>query len=221
MNTAATGPSSSSDMDKIRLPPLDAKHWLAFKSVYPLALGKAGLSPTIYRTQVLELADEDISDNEGPGNTRRVLKRRNCRKERENIHERVDKAAADVLYHIDQAGLNIKEDDQQPSQYEVVAAILPDPLPDGATPAQQEQFAIARAADQAEADAATELNRKEAVQNVRLLRAARIWEKVCLHFEQDAMKLKINTIRKFLTEEMSWIPTWLDSILNLKSSTKN
>jgi hypothetical protein len=58
MNTAMTGSSSSSDMVKIRLPPLDAKHWITFESVYPLALGKAGLSPTNDRTQVLEFADE-------------------------------------------------------------------------------------------------------------------------------------------------------------------
>jgi hypothetical protein len=120
MNTATLGSSSSLDMNKVHLPSLDAKHWLAFKSVYPLALGKAGLTPTIDRNQVLQLADEDFSDNEGPGTTRRVLKRIHCRKERKNIHEKVDKAAADKLLQIDQAGLNIKEDDQKPSQHTVV-----------------------------------------------------------------------------------------------------
>jgi hypothetical protein len=42
-------------------------------------------------------------------------------------------------------------------KHEVVAAIVLKPL--GATPTQQEQYAIARAAVQAEADAATELLR--------------------------------------------------------------
>jgi hypothetical protein len=36
----------------------------------------------------------------------------------------------------------------------------------------------------------------------QLLRAVHIWEKLCLYFEQDSVKFKINTLRKFLTEEM-------------------
>jgi hypothetical protein len=67
---------------------------------------------------------------------------------------------------------------------------------------QREQYAIASAAAQGVANAATELNKRKAVQNVRILRAVRIWENLCLHFEQDSVKFKINTLRKFLTEEM-------------------